>query len=326
MKQLYPMKFRPLYKDKIWGGNKIRTVLKQDYGNLPNCGEAWSLSGVDGNQTEIANGFLAGNEINELVEIYMDDMVGEKCFEKFGSEFPILVKFIDANDFLSIQVHPDDELATQRHGCKGKTEMWYIMDADKNAELIAGFSQAVDKTKYLEHLQHQNLKQILNFEKVQKGEVYYMPAGRVHALGPGVLLAEIQQTSDVTYRIYDWDRLDAAGMGRELHTELALDAIDYKVYDSYKTDYADVNNQTTEVVKSPHFTTNMVHASLPIEKDFSEMDSFVIYVCVEGRGKMLWDAGGLDYQVGETILVPAAMEKVALIPEIESRLLEVFLE
>ena len=228
MNKLYPLKFKNIFKDKIWGGQKINTILGKDYTPLSNCGEMWVVSGVEGNQSIVENGFLAENELNEVVEIYMGDLVGEEVYEKYGNEFPVLIKFIDANDFLSIQVHPDDNLAKKRHAGNGKTEMWYIVEASPEAELISGFSKKVDKETYLEHLQNKTLKEILNFERVKAGDVFYMPAGRVHAIGPGILLAEIQQTSDITYRIYDWDRLGVDGSLRELHTDLALDAIDFE--------------------------------------------------------------------------------------------------
>ncbi len=202
MSKLYPLKFKPVYKDKIWGGQKINTVLGRDFSPLPNCGEVWVLSGVEGNQTEIEDGFLEGNELNELVEIYMGELVGDKVFEQYGNEFPILIKFIDANDWLSIQVHPDDELAMERHGTLGKTEMWYILDAEKKSELISGFSTKVSKEEYVKHLDNKTLKNIMNFTPVQKGDVFYIPAGRVHALGPGILLAEIQQTDSAFDRNY----------------------------------------------------------------------------------------------------------------------------
>ena len=218
MNTLYPLKFKPLFLDKIWGGQKIKNVLGQNVGDIPNCGEAWVLSGVNGHQTIVSEGFLEGNELNELAEIYMGDLLGDQVYEKYGTEFPILVKILDTNDYLSIQVHPDDELAMKRHAGNGKTEMWYIIQADDEAELITGFKTKINKQEYLTHLNNKTLKSVLNIEKVKAGEVYYTPAGRVHALGPGMLLAEIQQTSDITYRIYDWDRIDHRGILRELHT------------------------------------------------------------------------------------------------------------
>ena len=325
MSKLYPLKFKPVFKDKIWGGNKIKTELNMDFSPLPNCGEAWVLSGVEENETEILNGWLAGNSLNEIVEIYMGDLVGEKIFLKFGNEFPILVKFIDANDWLSIQVHPDDDLAAKRNEGMGKTEMWYILQADEGAELISGFNKKVDKNEYLKHLENKTLRSILNFEKVKSGDVFYIPAGRVHALGPGLLLAEIQQTSDTTYRIYDWDRIDAAGFTRELHTELAVDAIDYNVYKDYKTKYEDKENETVKLVESPYFTTNIIHLTQAIKKDYSELDSFVIHLCVEGEYEFKYDSESLTVKKGEALLIPAVFEDVEIYPGNETKILEVYM-
>ncbi|RLD59437.1 MAG: mannose-6-phosphate isomerase [Bacteroidetes bacterium] len=325
MKSIYPLKFSPVYKDKIWGGSKIKTVLGKDFSPLPNCGEVWVLSGVEGNQTPIENGFLAGNELNEIVEIYMGDLVGDKIFQKFGNEFPILIKFIDANDWLSIQVHPDDKLAMKRHGSLGKTEMWYVMDAVEGAELISGFREKTDKDGYKGHLENKTLKEIMNFEKVEKGDVYYIPAGRVHALGPGIMLAEIQQTSDVTYRIYDWDRIDTSGMTRELHTEEALDALDFEVKEKYKTDYERKINQTNQLVESPYFITNILQLTKPLKKDYTELDSFVIYVCSEGGFALHYEDEKLEVKMGESVLVPATTKSVEIFPGPKSTILEVYM-
>ncbi len=325
MNKLYPLMFKPIFKEKIWGGQKIKTVLGKDFSPLPNCGEVWVLSGVENNQTVIENGFLVGNDLNEIVEVYMGDLLGDKIFQKFGNEFPILIKFIDANDWLSIQVHPDDGLAWKRHNSLGKTEMWYIFDAEKDAELISGFSKKLDKESYQKHLENKTLKSVMNFEKVKSGDVYYMPAGRVHALGPGILLAEIQQTSDVTYRIYDWDRIDEAGMMRDLHTEEALDALDFEVYDNYKTNYDPQLNTTVKLVESPHFTTNLIHLSKPIKKDYSELDSFIIYVCAEGKFELKNDDQKYSITKGEAILLPAILDQVEIYPSPETKILEVYM-
>ncbi|MFO7614612.1 MAG: type I phosphomannose isomerase catalytic subunit, partial [Bacteroidales bacterium] len=227
---LYPLKFKPVFDDRVWGGDKIRTHLGLDFGPMERCAEAWVLSGVEGKQTVVSNGFLAGNELNELVEVYMDELVGEKVFDKHSRVFPLLIKFIDAREWLSVQVHPDDNLARKRGMPNGKTEMWYVLDADDNSQLISGFKQKINQKAFLDHLQQKNLPQILNLEKVEKGDVFFMPAGRIHALGPGILLAEIQQTSDATYRVYDWDRVDKQGNPRETHVEQALAAIDFNIY------------------------------------------------------------------------------------------------
>lgn len=326
MKQLYPLKFKPIFKDKLWGGQRIRTSLGMDFGDLPNCGESWVISGVAGNPSVVENGFLAGNELNELVEVFMGDFVGDKNYERFGNEFPLLIKFIDANDWLSIQVHPDDKLAAQRGLGNGKTEMWYIMDADDDAELISGFSKKMNREEYLKHLENKTLKEILNFEKVKKGDVIFMPAGRVHAIGPGILLAEIQQTSDTTYRIYDWDRIDAAGMQRELHTEEALDAIDFNIPEDYKTHFDVIKNQTSPVIDTPKFTTNIIELDKILRKDFEELDSFVIYIGIEGTTYVKWEDEQMPIKPGEAIIKPSIMNEIVLFPDGNSKVLEVYIK
>ena len=238
----------------------------------------------------------------------------------------MLIKIIDSNDWLSIQVHPDDELARKRNIGNGKTEMWYMLDADPDAELISGFSQDVEVDTYLEHLKNNSIKDLLNVVHVDKGDVFYIPAGRVHALGPGCLLAEIQQTSDTTYRIYDWDRIDAAGMKRELHTEDALDAIDFNKTVDYKTPYKEEANKTTQLVKSPFFITRFINADKPVLKNISELDSFVIYMAVKGNFTLKYDGGEIGMKLGETLLVPASMRNVVIHPEEKSEILEIFID
>ena len=325
MKSLYPLKFNSIYKDKIWGGQKIKTVMGMDYAPLPNCGEVWVLSGVENEQSIVVNGFLAENELNELVEIYMGELVGEKNYEEFGDQFPILVKIINSNDWLSIQVHPDDELAQKRGLDRGKTEMWYMLDAEKDAEIILGFNKEIKRDKYQELLNNKNLKSVLNTEKVKAGDVFYVPAGRVHAIGPGILLAEIQQTSDITYRIYDWDRIGVDGLMRELHIDEALDAIDFKVQKNYKTEYTVEKNKTSKVVKSQYFTTNLIDLDVPLSKDYSALDSFVIYLCIEGSFVLMYDNEKLNALKGETILIPAIMNDVKIIPAPKAKILEVYI-
>lgn len=319
------MKFKPRFKDKIWGGDRMKTVLGMDYSPLPNCGEAWVLSGVPGSGTKVTNGFLKGNELNELVEVYMEDLVGEAAFDRYGNEFPLLIKFIDSNDSLSIQVHPDDALAARRGIGNGKSEMWYILEAEPGAEVISGFNRKTDEKTYLDFLEKNRLTEILNSEKAHKGDVFYIPAGRVHALGPGILLAEIQQTSDTTYRIYDWGRVDDKGKARELHQDLALEAIDFTVPDSYRTPYRKVMNQTIPLVDSPHFTTQILAFNKAIRKDYAALDSFVIFVCVDGAVKVECGSSIENLKKGEVILIPAIIENVILSPSEESRLLEVFI-
>ncbi len=324
--ELYPIKFTPILKNKIWGGSKLKNSLNKDKAT-DDCGESWELSGVEGDVSVVQNGFLKDNDLNDLLEIYMGDLVGEGIYEQFGNEFPLLFKFIDAEDLLSIQVHPDDKLAKERHSAFGKTEMWYVLESDKNAELITGFNKEIDKSTYLQSLKEGDLIKILNKEKVSRGSSFFIPAGRVHAIGKGILLAEIQQTSDITYRIFDWDRKDKEGEERELHTELAVDAIDYKRYDSYKISYDKKLNESVNLVDSSYFTTNLLNIDRAIETDYSILDSFVVYMCVEGEFQVELDNGTKEQiRKGETVLIPAIAEKVTLTPILESKILEVFIK
>jgi mannose-6-phosphate isomerase len=323
--ELYPLKFKPVFDDRMWGGEKIRTRLGLDFSPMERCAEAWILSGYEGKQTTVSNGFLKGNELNELVEVYMDDLVGAKVFETSGVVFPLLVKFIDSHDWLSIQVHPDDELARRRNLPNGKTEMWYVLDADQNAQLISGFSRKVTQKQYLDHLHEKTLPDILNFEKVNAGDVFFMPAGRIHSLGPGVLLTEIQQTSDATYRIYDWGRKDAGGREREMHTGLALAAIDFNIYPEYKTHYKPRINETINLADCPYFTTNLLELAQPLRKNYEELDSFVIYICLDGGMMLKWNGNQrIPVKKGEVVLIPATMDRVEFFPEKNVKFLEVF--
>lgn len=325
MNKLYPFKFKPIFKDKIWGGQQIKSRLGMDFGDLPNCGEVWVVSGYEGFVSVIENGVFAGNELNEMIEVFMGDLVGDSIYDEYGDEFPLLIKFIDAADWLSIQVHPDDELAAKRNIGKGKTEMWYILDAEPGAELISGFNRELDKETYLEKFKSGKLKTVLNFEKANKSDVFFMPAGRVHAIGPGILLAEIQQSSDNTYRIYDWDRLDASGKGRQLHTEEALDAINYSLIKNAKTPYEEVKNKTAAVVDDEKFTTNIISFNEPLSKDFEELDSFVIYICIDGSTKLEWEDGSLELAPGDAVVKPAILRSVRFWPNKDSKLLEVYI-
>ena len=322
---LYPLKFEPIFKEKIWGGNKLNTILGKDLYQDKKIGESWEISGVKDNISVVSNGKLAGNNLQELVEIYMGDLVGDKVFEKFGIEFPLLVKLIDANKVLSIQVHPDDELARKRHNAFGKTEMWYIVQADTNSDIITGFKQEINKEQYQKYFREGQLTQILNIENAEAGEVFFIPAGRVHATGKGILLAEIQQTSDITYRIYDWDRKDKNGNSRELHTELALDAIDFSTYDNYKTPYKKTKNQSVSIAECEYFHTDILNFNKPIEKDYSLIDSFVIIMCLKGGLLLYYKTDKEQVNHGETVLIPASLDNIIFEPLGESKILEVFI-
>ena len=324
MNRLYPLKFEPIVLDKIWGGTRLHTILNKKTQSVK-AGESWEISGVRNQISIVSDGFLKGNNLQELIEIYMGDLVGDHVFEKFGVEFPILIKFIDANDKLSIQVHPDDSLAGERHGSFGKTEMWYVLKAEGSAEITVGFNRRITKEEYLKNLNNKLLENILNVEMVQDGDVFFLPAGRIHAIGAGILLAEIQQTSDITYRIYDYDRPDDTGNLRELHTQEALDAIDFNFYDSYKTSYIQQVNDFVTLAECPYFTTNLCQVNKSIELDYFRIDSFIILICVEGGFELKYQGGNIKVLKGETILIPAVVKNLELKPFTESKFLEVFI-
>ncbi len=325
MKQLYPLKFTPIIKDKIWGGNKLRTLLNKKEAS-DKAGESWEISGVEGDISVVSNGFLAGNNIQELIEIYMGDLVGQIVYDQFGTEFPLLLKFIDASDDLSIQVHPNDEQAAERHNSFGKTEMWVVLQADSGSKLISGFNQEIDKEHYLKKLEEKKLLEILNQEVVKAGDVFFMPAGRIHAIGSGCFIAEIQQTSDVTYRVYDYDRTDSEGNTRELHTDLAVDVIDYNFYPDYKTKINTIKNQASEVVSCKYFTTNLIELNSTIERDMVTFDSFIIYMCLEGNAQIEQENGTItEITKGETLLIPAEITNYYIKALPEAKLIEVYI-
>lgn len=318
---LYPLKFQPILKTKIWGGNKLEILLNKK-SSLPNVGESWEISDVDGNVSTVSNGFLKGKTLNELLHIYKSDLVGVNNFEQFEYKFPLLIKFIDANKDLSIQLHPNDDIALKRHNSFGKTEMWYVMQADTDSNIIVGFNQNIDKKKYQQHLKDKTLTKILNFEKVKSGDTYFINVGRIHAIGAGVMLAEIQQTSDITYRVYDWDRVDEKGNKRELHNDLAIDAIDFNLDKDYKIEYPNKKNTTNTVVKCPYFTTNYLLINSILNKENTH-GSFVIYMCVNGQVNIETKNFSETINKGETILLPAAVKTYKLISN-NAELLEIY--
>lgn len=322
---LYPLKFLPLFKNKVWGGNKIAS-LGFNYKPLDNCGEMWVLSGLKDNESVVDDGPLVENNLAELLEVYMGDLVGEKNYEHFGNDFPLLIKVIDANDRLSIQVHPDDELARQRGMAGGKSEMWYVMEAEADAEIIDGFESEVPRELLAQYAATGTLERKLHVEHPQKGDVYYIPAGRVHALGRGLLIAEIQQSSDCTYRLYDYNRPDKDGHLRELHVAEALDATDYSVVKDPRTAYAYRKNETVELVNVPYFVTNLIALDKPMRKNFSELDSFVVYMCVEGIAAVKTMERIVPMHAGECVLVPAVADAVELFSQGEAKLLEIYID
>lgn len=320
---LYPLKFTPILKDKIWGGTKLKSLFGKQ-AETDKLGESWELSGYDGDISVVSNGFLAGNNLEELIEVYMGDLVGDKVYDQHGLTFPLLFKLIDANENLSIQVHPNDEVAAERHNSYGKTEMWYVIDADLDGSLIIGFKEDCKQENYLKAVEEGVLEDLLQTIKVTKGDVLFIPAGLVHAIGKGVVLAEIQQTSDVTYRIYDYKRVDDQGNERDLHTDEAIDVIDYQASKNPKTPYVAVLNELTPLVTCEYFTTNLIRMNEQLTRNYGLLDSFVAYMCVEGNFDITCEGENTSVSKGDTILIPACMQEVHLIPKGEATLLEVY--
>jgi mannose-6-phosphate isomerase len=322
---LYPLLFRPILKPRIWGGEKLHKVFgKRTPEENNKIGESWELSGLEDSESVVINGLLSGNTITELIEIYMDELVGQKVFDTFGTYFPLLFKFIDANDKLSIQVHPSDEIAQEKHQSYGKTEMWYIIDTEPQSELILGLNKEMDSNSLKESIQNNTLEQYLHRIPVKKGDCFFIPPGLIHAIGKGILLAEIQQASDLTYRLYDYNRLDDKGNPRELHIEKALETIDFSNQNIKPINYEPKENTPIFLMENEYFTTRLLHLTQTIEVDYSDIDSFVVYMCIEGEFDIIYGAETTKVKKGETVLVPAVICELTLIPQKKAELLEVY--
>ena len=317
----YPIKFNPILKEKIWGGEKLKKILHKKTAKH-NVGESWELSSIKGNVSVVSNGSLKGLSLTEIIEIYKSDLVGVDVYERFGNTFPLLFKFIDAKENLSVQLHPNDEIASKRHGSFGKTEMWFVMDADDNSELNIGFSEPMNPEKYKQAIEGKNILEKLNFEKVTKGDSFFIKEGLVHAIGAGCLIAEIQQTSDVTYRIYDWDRVDSEGNERALHTDLAMEALDYGAVGAEKCSYQKEINQPSNIVVCDYFITNYLKIKDSFTRDLSHVLSFFVYICVKGSGTICVLGNIENIEAGETVLIPAKTGAVKICSS-EMELLEI---
>ena len=313
---MYTLKFEPILKQTLWGGDKI-IPFKHLNETLPNVGESWEVSAVEGSESVVANGADKGYTLPEMVRKYKEELVGEANYARFGNKFPLLIKFIDAKLDLSIQVHPGDELAKKRHNSFGKNEMWYVIAADKGAKLISGFAEEITPKEYKDRVHNGTFAEVLQTCAIEPGDVFYVPAGRVHGIGAGAFVAEIQQTSDITYRIFDYNRKDKDGKSRELHTSQAMDAINFSdVQDDFRTEYERIQNEPVEMVASPYFTTSVYDMTEEITCDYSELDSFVIFICVEGSCRLTDDnQNEITLRAGETVLLPAAVQEVTIVPE-----------
>ncbi len=307
--KFYPLTFTPILKDRIWGGTKLKTYLNKPIVS-ETTGESWEISTVPGDISVVAFGVFEGKNINEIIDLHPTEILGKSVIARFGKQFPLLFKFIDAKEDLSIQLHPNDELAKQRHNSFGKTEMWYVMQADEAARLVVGFKKDSNPHEYLEKLENKNLISLLEEYPVKKGDVFFLETGTIHAIGAGVVVAEIQQTSDITYRIYDWDRVDASGNSRELHTEFALEAINYNTTQS-KIEYTEEPNHASPIVDCPYFTTNII----ALQDRFiwkKSKDAFTVLMCTNGQFELVLNGEIMRYQMGDTILIPAIIEHLTL--------------
>ncbi|MBP7463399.1 MAG: class I mannose-6-phosphate isomerase [Bacteroidales bacterium] len=321
---LYPLKFKPIYKKRIWGGKQLRNMLHKT-GAPDACGESWEISAVEGSVSIVSNGYLAGNNLTELVEIYMGDLVGDKVYEVFGDNFPLLIKWIDAADDLSYQVHPDDEYAFARHQAPGKNELWYIMHCDEGASLVSGFKSTITREEFLNNLKLGLLPEIVNHVSVSQGDVVHIPSGRIHSIGKGIVLAEIQQSSDITYRVWDFDRPDKDGKLRELHLEDALNVLDYSKLSHPLTPCNKKPDCATPVIETNYFSCNMVTVLNILERDYGIINSFVILICVTGAVHLNCIGENYPLQRGETILIPAEIKEITMEADGYAEILEVYI-
>jgi mannose-6-phosphate isomerase len=312
-----PIKFNPLLKSTIWGGDKI-IPFKHLTLNQENVGESWEISGVKDNESIIADGEYAGTKLNDLLAQLKGKLIGEENYKRFGNEFPLLIKFIDARDQLSIQVHPTDEIAKKQGKERGKTEMWYIMNSDEDAKLRSGLKKKITPEEYEKMVENDTITDALAEYNVKEGDCFFLPAGRIHSIGTGCFLAEIQQTSDVTWRIYDFKRKDKDGNYRQLHTKQAAESINYNVENDYRTDYKPEKNQGVSLVRCPYFCTSIYDLNEPMTIDYSSLDSFVIFICLKGNGEISDNEGNkMSLEAGESILIPATTKQIYIKGEIK---------
>lgn len=305
-----PIRFRPYLKTVIWGGNKI-CEFKGIPQHKPDIGESWEISAVPGFVSVVEDGDYQGLTLTELIDRFGDKLLGKEVFRKYNGKFPLLFKLIDANDNLSVQVHPDENLAMRRHNCMGKSEMWYIIDADSDARIFAGLKETISPHDYDRHVAGSTLMDVIATHESHPGDVFFLPPGRVHSIGRGNLLAEIQQSSDVTYRIYDFDRTDSDGNRRELHTELAREAIDLNRYEGYRQPAVDDSIEDAELIDSEHFRIRrlLLNGDFNMRQDSS---SFTVLMCVKGNATIEYPGGCMTLSQGRTVLVPAILTDYTL--------------
>lgn len=318
---LYPLKFKPLLHEKVWGGARIKSIFRHDKPKMSSVGESWDVVALDeANDSEVINGFLAENTLSELTEVYMGDLVGDKVYEKYSNEFPLIVKVIDASDRLSVQVHPNDEVAERKGEASGKDEMWYVLDADPDAYVLLGFTQQMTSDELRKMSVDGTIEKVLQRFSVKKGDVFHIPAGVVHAIGKGCLILEIQQASDVTYRLYDY------GRNRDLHIDDALEAIDYENWRGRKIGVQNKLNEVFNLVKSDKFVVNLIEIDKPKNYELTMLDSFVVLTCAEGHVTIKWNDDYLTLVDGESLMIPSEVDSLLLVPTVKSKLIETYIE
>ncbi len=325
---LYPFLFEPNLHTVVWGGSQLRPYKGLDSTDEP-IGESWEVSAVPTSTSIIANGELKGKDLVSVINEQPDAILGKKVNEKYHGQLPLLVKFIDAKRDLSIQVHPNDEMAMREHGKMGKSEMWYVIKAAEGAHLYAGFKEEITPYEYQKRVEDGTITDVLADHQVKAGDVFYLPAGRVHAICGGILLAEVQQSSDVTYRIFDYNRLGMDGKPRELHTELAAQALDFNVIDNYRTEYTETSNKAVQIIDSPFFSVRIMEVSKPFHRDLKKYDSFIITMCIEGDCKIRVRSIGEEVLLkqGNSTLIPAAIADYDVIPQYgNTRILDAYID
>lgn len=323
---LHPIIFKTIFKEKLWGGNKISTVLKKNICEKIKTGESWEISCVNNNISVAENGLYKGRNLVDIINQYKGDLLGQRIYEIFGNELPLLIKFIDADEILSVQVHPDDEYANKYLNSHGKNEMWYIIKSEENSKIITGFNKDTSKEEFSFSLKNNSINSLLNFEIASEGDCFFIPAKRIHAIGKGILLAEIQQASDITFRVYDWDRFDLNGKKRDLHLKQAFDVLDFKIQNNYRTKYSKEVNKINNIIANQYFTINFLNLNNNFDRDYSSLDSFVILMCVSGQYEIQTKNFEHKLNYGQTILLPAITEKVNITPIGDCKLLEIYIE
>ena len=321
---IYPLKFIDNFRPTLWGGSRLKTYKGLTHDSEV-IGESWEVSALPQGESVVANGALKGRKLTALIAEYGEALLGDAVMRNFDGHFPVLIKFLDAARDLSIQVHPNNTMAKVRHDCLGKTEMWYVLAAEPGARLIAGLKENITPEEYEEHVRNNTICDVLKYHEVHPGDVYSLPAGRIHALGAGVMVAEVQQSSNITYRIYDYNRPDLNGRPRELHTDLAKQAIDYTVYEHYRTRYQVVKNEAVPLVTCPYFVTSLLDMDKVVSRQVSAYGSFKIYMCLNGACQITDSNGNVvDLSQGHTVLVPGCIESVQILPVPVCKLMEVY--